>query len=385
MRGILLCGAAVVAVLAFVPATPAPARAGVVNPDVSVLGQPHARWTDDPADAGRRRFRLDAGETEVVFDAALNPYARGTVVVAFGAEEAGVEEAYFDMTRGLPLGLALRGGKYRAGFGRLNVVHPHQYPFAERFRMLADFLPGEEAFNETGVQVSAQFALPRDGALTLSADWLQGDSFRRERVSTGAADDPLELGGDDRTGEPRGAGLARAALFLPLPGQSGQSAIELGLSATRGTNNVAAATATTLVGGDVKAKLWTSPTSYLVLQGEVVSLDREDADWDEAAAAYTTARAKPGGAYAYADFNFETRYSAGVSFERWQSADADRPWNTAFGVFAGLALLEETTAFRAGWERFQAGVPDGVAEPEAVNTFTLRVIWSMGPHKAHRF
>lgn len=385
MRGILLFGAAVTGALVFAATAPAPSRAGVVNPDISVIGQPFARWTDDPSDPGRKRVRLDAGETEIVFDAALNPYARGTVVAAFGAEEAGIEEAFFDMNRGLPLGLALRGGKYRAGFGRLNVVHPHQYPFAERFRMLAEYLPGEEAFNETGVQVSARFALPREAALTVSADWLQGDSFRRERENTGAANDPLELGEDDRAGEPRGAALGRAAFFLPLPGNAGQSAIEFGLSAARGTNNVAAATTTTVLGGDVKAKLWTSPTSYLVLQGEFVSLDREDAGWDEPAASYTTAGVKPAGAYAFADFNFKRRYNAGASFERWQSADADRPWSTAFGVFAGLALLEETTAFRAGWERFQAGVPDGVAEPEAVNSFTLRVVWSMGPHKAHTF
>jgi hypothetical protein len=38
-----------------------------------------------------------------------------------------------------------------------------------------------------------------------------------------------------------------------------------------------------------------------------------------------------------------------------------------------------------GWERFQASAPAEEAAPDAVNTLTLRVIYSMGPHKAHQF
>lgn len=382
MRTRFACVPACAALALLCLGVPAPSGAGVVNPDISVIGQPALRWTDDAADPGRKRFRLDPGETEFVFDAALNPYARGTVVAAMADGEAGVEEAYFSMTRGLPLGLALKGGKYRAGFGRLNPQHPHVYPFADRFHLLAEYLPGEEAFNETGLQVSEQFALPHDVALTVSADWLQGDSFRRERENTAAPNDPLELGGDDGLGEPRAAGLGRVAAFVPL---RGQSAFEIGVSAAQGVNNAAAGTKTTLVGADAKAKLWNSPSSYVVLQGEFVSLDREDAGWDEAAAAYTSESVKPAGAYLYADYNFRTRYNVGASFERWQTADAAKAWNQSFGVFAGLALMEETTAFRAGWEHLQPATPEGGETPDAVHTFTLRVVWSMGPHKAHQF
>ena len=126
-----------------------PAHAGVVNPDISVIGQPFARWSDDAGPA-RKRVTLDVGETEFVFDAYLNPYARGTFTLALGGEGIELEEGYFSMTRGLPGNLALKGGKYRLGFGKLNPAHPHTYPFAERFRVLATYLPGEESLNETG-------------------------------------------------------------------------------------------------------------------------------------------------------------------------------------------------------------------------------------------
>ena len=33
----------------------------------------------------------------------------------------------------------------------------------------------------------------------------------------------------------------------------------------------------------------------------------------------------------------------------------------------------------------EAGTPSGEAELDAINTITLRVVFSMGPHKAHQF
>jgi len=362
----------------------APARAGVINPDISVIGQPFTRWTDALDDPARKRLDLDVGETEFVFDADLNPYARGTFVAALSDEGFELEEGYFAMNRGLPLGLALKGGKYRLGFGKLNPVHPHALPFAERFRVLAEYLPGDESFNETAVQASELFALPGDVAVTLSADWLQGDTFRLEREPSGAANDPLA--GDpagDRADEPRPGGLGRLSAFLPWGDRSG---LELGVSGTQGTNNVAAGTRTTVLGADFKGKLWTAPRAYLVVQGEVLKLDREEAGWDSVASAYTRTDVDPIGLYLYADYNFETRYNIGAGYERFQEATIDPTWDQAFRAYAGLALMEETTAFRLDWERSMPGRPPGATEdPEAVNTFTLRVIFSMGPHKAHQF
>jgi hypothetical protein len=223
-------------------------------------------------------------------------------------------------------------------------------------------------------------------ALTLSADWLQGDSFRLERGSSGAPNDPLEIDPEvgDRAGEPRPATLGRVAAFFPL-GQ-GASGLELGVSGAGGTGNVAAGARTTLLGADAKAKLWHGARAYLVLQGEWLRLERDETQWDEAAAAYSTAAVKPQGGYVFADYNFDRRYNVGASFERWQQPTADRTCDRGFGLFAGLALLEESTAFRIGWERLQPGRPGGATEtPDAIQSITVRVIYSMGPHKAHQF
>jgi hypothetical protein len=371
-----LSGAAAVTMLMLASVT----AAGVVNPNISVVGQPSTVWTDAAGDPAAKRVSLDPGETEFVFDDYLNPYARGIFVVSLSEEGAEVEEGYFTLLRGLPAGLALKGGKYRVGFGKLNPQHPHAVPFAEPFRVLK-YLPGDEAFNETGFQLSARLPTAGDWAITASGDVLKGDTFRLERPDSGAPNDPY-LADGDRSEEPRPAVVGRVSAFGQIGDRSG---IELGVSATKGTNNVAAATRTTVIGGDVKLKYWTSPNAYVVVQGEGLHLKREDAGWDEVAAAYTKDAVKKNGGYLYADYNFKIRYNLGASFERYQDPDVD-VWNQAIGVFAGLALMEETTAFRLDWNHLAPGTAAGVSpSPDAVNTVTLRIIYSMGPHKAHQF
>jgi len=365
-----------------------PINAGVINPDISVLGQPSLNVTDDNEEPNTKRVRLDAGETEFVFDSYLNPYARGIFILSLAEEGLALEEGYFTILRGLPGGLNLKGGKYRVGFGKLNTAHRHANPFAKPFRVLSAYLPGEESYNEIGVSLSERIPMPGDFSLTASVDVLQGDTFRRSREADSAslaAGDPLDqyASGPDRSGETRLALLGRLSGFTMVGERSG---IEFGVSATQGTNNVAAAAQTRVYGADVKAKLWNSPRSYLLLQGEMLKLDRQAASWDPVAAQYTKDKVTPFGGFVFADYNFALRYNVGASYERYQTDDADKTWNQAVGLFAGFALMEETTAIRADWSRFVPGTPPGAGEnPKAVNTFTLRVIYSMGPHKAHEF
>lgn len=385
MRDSRLGGGALCALLALAPLAPAPARAGVTNPDLSVIGQPSIRLTDDAGDPARKRPVFALNEVEFMADAYLNPYAKGAFVLAFGENDVEVEEGYFTLLHGLPGEIAIKGGKYRAGFGRMNLAHPHALPFASEMRVLGEYLPGGESFNEVGVQVNRQFALPGDVALTAAADVLQGDSFRLPREAV-AANDPLLSQADessgDRADEPRAALLGRLSAFIPAGERSG---VEVGLSATQGTNNVAAAARTNVAGADVKAKLWSSANSYLLLQGEYLAMDREEAGWDSTAAAYTTTRVRPSGGYVFADWNFSPRWDAGLGWERYRSADSEGAWNQGFRAFGGLALMEETTSFRIDWERFIPGAAAGAPARDAVNTITLRVLFSMGPHKAHQF
>lgn len=360
--------------------SPAPS-AGAGNPNLSVIAQPQLAVTNRSGDDARGRPVWSPGETEIMVDDYLNPFVRGNVVFAYAEDEGlALEEGYVDVVRGLPGTLNLRIGKWRSGFGKLNAQHPHAQPFAERFAVLGAFLPGDESMDETGLQASVRLPAPGDWAITASADWLQGDSFRRDRVASGLASDPLENGGADGADQPRPAVLGRIGAFAPVGERSG---LELGLSATEGTNNVAAGARTRVLGVDAKAKLWRNEQSYVVLQAEALRLSREDAGWD--GASYTLKDVNPWGWYAYADWSLDRRWNLGASGERWQNDDDDAAWNHAVGVFAGFAVMEETTALRLDWRREQRAAAAGGDEPPATGTLTMRVIWSMGPHKAHQF
>jgi hypothetical protein len=359
-----------------------PALAGVVNPNISVIGQPYMRWHDDANDPSHDHATLNLGEVEGVFDAYLNPYASGTFVLTFDQNQASVEEGYFQLMRGLPLGLALKGGKYRVPFGKLNPLHPHAYPFADRFRVLSSYLPGDESLNETGVEVSGRIPAPGEFSLTAYADWLQGDSFRIARDPSGAANDPLVTGGGDHADEPRAAAFGRLAGFAGIGDRSG---LEVGLSAVTGINNVAADARTSVFGADAKAKLFRNDTSYVILQAEFLRQELDAAGWDSTGAAYTTHRIDSNGGYAYADYNFKLRYNVGGGYEHYQRPVEGNPWDDSLKLWAGLSLMEETTAFRLDWDHYMPGALAGGPTPGAINTISLRAIFSMGPHKAHQF
>lgn len=378
---------AVLAVASLVALSASAAHAGVVNPDISVLGQPFMRWTNDASDPSPKRVTMDQGEVEMVFDSYLNPYAKGFFDASLGKQGLSLEEGYFTILRGLPGDLQLKGGKYRVGFGKLNPMHPHAVPFADRPRVLAAYLPGDESFDEIGMSLSYRIPLPSTFSLTASGDWLQGDSFRVPRSSTGAPGDPLSIdpANGDRASEARPAFVGNLSGFGLIGDRSGY---ELSASATGGTNNAAAGTRTTVYDGAGKLKLWTGANSYLLLQSEVLQLDREIAGWDPATLQYVATTVKPIGGYAFADYNFSPRWDAGALYEHFEEPTHDKTADQTIGAFAGLGLMEETTSFRLDWMHFMPGPPSGAsapAAPKSTDTVTMRVIFSMGPHKAHQF
>jgi len=336
----------------------------VVNPDISALGQVRAGVTDDAASPDRNHPTLALGESELILDAPLNPYFRGAFTLSAGEEGFGVEEAYTTWVKGLPWGLGVKAGKYRLGFGKLNAVHPHAYPFIDAPRSWASLMPGgEEGFNETAVQVSQLLPMPGDWASTISVDALQGSTFHP---------------GDDRT---RLGWLGRWSNAF-LVGDAG--ALEAGLSGATGLDDIDSRSRGTLLGADLKAKFYLPGSSQLTLQGEAVYRRSHAVDTSSGSVSAENRT----GVYGFADYRFHTRYNGGVMLEQWKPAQAEAlasgytgsdPVNRSVKVFAGYAVLEESTLLRVALEHFMpAGGP-------AVNTVSAQLLFSMGPHKAHQF
>jgi hypothetical protein len=332
-----------------------PARivAGVANPDISALGQVLAGVTDDPDSPDRNHPALGLGEAEFLFDAALNPYFRGAFTVAAGDEGLELEEAYTAMVRGLPWGLGLKAGKYRLGFGKLNAVHPHALPFIEPPRAWASLLPGEEGFNETAVQVSQLQPMPGGWASTLAVDALRGSSFHPD---------------DDRN---RAGWLGRwsgAFLF------GDAAALETGVSGATGVDDVGSGARGYLAGGDAKLRFYLPAASQLTLQGEAALRRSHPVDTAGVVSAETR-----WGAYAFADYRLHNRYNGGLLYEQAQREGHPSRTERAVRLFAGYAVLEESTVIRMAYEHFRPG------GGPSVNTLSLQLLFSMGPHKAHQF
>lgn len=328
--------------------------AGVTNPNISVIGQFNSKYTNDQASEDQNTPTLNLGETELVFDASLNPYAKGYFVFSVADGVFNTEEAFITIFKGLPQGLALKGGKYRLGFGKLNIVHPHAYPFIETPRVLSKMLPGEESFNDTGVQVS--YLLPFFAAASiLSVDVLKGNSFHPDETKSDAG------------------WLGRWSNSFMI---SEKHPLEIGGSFSQGTNNVQWKSKTSISGMDFKAKMNFANQNSMVLQGEYF-LNNSDIVVDTTTG--ITNNLKRNGFYLFTDYRFMQRYNAGLIYGQYQNPANKELTDKAIKGFIGYSLMEETTIFRLSFERFY---PDGQS---AVDTYMFQVLFSMGPHKPHQF
>jgi len=135
-----------------VPAPPAaPASAAkVFNPDMAVIG-------DFLAAAGRNEVNpspaLEMHESEASFQAVVDPYARADFFLSFGEEGVELEEGFVTLTE-LPGQLQAKVGKMRAAFGKVNSLHNHVLPWADRPLVTTNLVGGEDGISDAGVSVA---------------------------------------------------------------------------------------------------------------------------------------------------------------------------------------------------------------------------------------
>ncbi len=346
----------------------------VLNPDISVI----PRFRIESGDAGRSswtapKFMLE--ELEVALQGNLNPYSRADIYLAKSGDEnepMEVEEAYATILRGLPFDLNLRVGKYLKDFGKLNSIHPHVWPFVSKPASLERFL-GDEGVNDVGV--SANFLLPTGDLYSRwNIDVFDGGTFHAVDAASGAVAGGIGL--TDTVGVSTTTGVAsRITCFIPI-GEF--SDLEVGLSGLTGIHDPYRDLRFWYADLDLKYK-W-KPDSYTswTVQGEAL-LNRRSVD----DGAGSTKRIVTGGAYVLIDHQFEKLYTVGVRGDWSQApyADDDRAFGGA--IWAGYYPVEESLALRLQWQSTTLQSPS-VAR-STVNTVSLQVVFSLGPHRAHPF
>ena len=126
------------------------AGAKYFNPDMAVIGNflgaaGHNEVNPSPA--------FEMRESEVSLQAIVDPYARADFFLAFGEEGVDLEEGFATLTA-LPGALQVKAGKMRAAFGKVNTLHTHVLPWADRPLVIDNLVGGEEGISDAGVSLS---------------------------------------------------------------------------------------------------------------------------------------------------------------------------------------------------------------------------------------
>lgn len=132
--------------------------ANALNPKISVIAD-FVGKTGTGGDPSQTGDGFHLREVEIGLQAEIDPYARADFFIG-GMNDGGaapeLEEGFVTL-HSLPFGFQARGGKFRATFGRLNMVHPHELPQVDSPLALDAFL-GEGRLTSSGVELSRLFS-----------------------------------------------------------------------------------------------------------------------------------------------------------------------------------------------------------------------------------
>jgi len=350
-------GAVVALSVVFVSAAPR-GDAAPVNPDLSVIGDIRGLWDDVTEEAS-----IELHEVEIGFVGPVNPYASAEVFLGIhGVDGIEVEEAKLVLDRYFPAGFGLTLGRKLLDFGQLNPVHAHAYPFLDRPLMHQEFF-GDDGAADIGARLD--WLAPVD-AVTLRAT---AGVVRGDVLAGGHSHEEPAEGEEESEEDPELATTGRVDLFVEA---SRNVSFLAGGSVLHGSPDAHEPDAkATIACADAKVVCDLGPDRKLVVNAEAM-FGTFDAT-DEAPAV------DPRGWFASADLRASKRWNLG-GFAGGTDERADDTVHTMrYGGFVGLALMEETTLFRAVVRRTDPDEGDGATE------FLLQALFSLGPHRPHRY
>jgi hypothetical protein len=331
------------------PLAQAPAGASkVFNPDMAVIGNFLGAAGQG---AGRGAPALEMHESEVAFQAIVDPYARADFFLSFGEQGVSLEEGYLTFTA-LPAGLQLRAGKMRAAFGKVNTSHTHVLPWVDRPLVTRNLLGGEDGLNDAGLSLSRILPAPKNVFLEATAQVFRGDSegvfrsWHRNNLAT--------------IGHLRG--------YRDI---SESTNLDLGVSYARGSSPDGPALVNQLYGLD--ATLRWKPLRRSIYHSSVT---RAEFVWGRAEQPFRLVR--PFGYYVSSDYQIARRWFLGGRFDR-----SGRLTDAALQDTGGSLLLtfwpSEFSQIRGQLRRTRYG------EGETANELLFQFQFSIGAHGAHPF
>jgi hypothetical protein len=324
------------------------------NPDIAVVGDVVGTAGRNPV-APSPAFALP--EAEAAVQAIVDPYARADFFFAFGTAGVDIEEAFATLPT-LPAGLSVRAGKIRAAFGKINTLHTHAVPWADRPLVTGNLLGGDEGVSDVGVSVARLVPNP----------WLFLEVTGQ--IFSGNADGVFT---STSPGELTYLGHLRADDDL-----SESTNLDLGVSYARGPNGAGIVGdtdvgqfTTSLYGFD--ATLRWKPLRRSIYRSFT---GRAEVVWSQREQFGATQRAM--GFYASGDYQFARRWFAGLRYDR--SGRADAAGLTDSGQSAVLTFWpSEFSQIRSQYRRVR------FAEGPIANELLVQMQFSIGVHGAHPY
>lgn len=327
--------------------------AKALNPDIGVIG-------NFVAAAGRNAVNplraLSMQESEVSFQAVVDPYARADFFLALGEEGIEVEEGYLTFPA-LPGQFNARVGKMRAAFGRVNAFHNHTLPWVDRPLVTFNLMGGSLEEADIGIKdagISVNRILPSVGGtfFDATAEVFRGDSgslfrsSRRSDVST----------------------IGHLRMYRDLTESAN---LEIGGSYARGHNDLGSKFVTQLYGTDVTLR-W-RPLRRAIYRSFAA---RAELMWSRREQMNNTQRAF--GWFGSAEYRLGRRWFVSGRYD-WSQRARDASLHDSGGSFVLTYWPSEFNQIRGQLRR------SAYAQGHAANELLVQFLFTVGSHGAHPF
>jgi cell division protein FtsB len=325
------------------------AASKVLNPDIAVIGDFLGAAGNS---AGRPTPSLEMHESEVAFQAILDPYARADFFFSFGEQGVNLEEGYVTFPA-LPGGFQMRVGKMRAAFGTINTLHNHVLPWTDRPLVTQNLVGGEDGIDDAGLAFSRIIPAPKQIFLEGTAQIFRGDSgdlfhaYNRNDVST----------------------VEHLRAYRDITESTN---VNVGGSYARGHSTLGPDVINQLYGLDATVR-W-KPLRRAIYHSFV---GRGEYVWSRVKQPDLTRT--PAGYFVSGDYQFARRWFVGGRFDRSQRLDQDALSQDTGGSLVLTYWPSEFSQIRGQLRRTKYG------ENLTANEFLFQFQFSIGAHGAHPF
>ncbi len=331
---------------------PVKTRSGITaNPDIGVVGDFQLSYISK----GKKNIDAYLNETEVSFQAVVDPYIRADFFVSFGRDAltgkygVEVEEGYLS-TLSLPYRLQLKAGKFKEAVGRINPTHAHALPFIDLPSAYVNYF-GDGGLNDEG----------------LSLSWLlPNKKFYQELIvqaTSGRSESPSFM----QSAGNRFIYLGHLKNFFTL---NDNATLELGLTGISGPND--SARVTNIAAADLTYK-WKP-----VKMNTYKSLTWQSEFYYSNAARTSSISNNSMGLYSFVQYQVAKRWFLTGRYDY-----AQKPYDKS--------IVEQACSLTAGWDATEFSKIEFEVKTTNDNTQSryyqgwLRWIFAIGAHGAHQY